>query len=132
MSTDSTILMKPLITAAVVVAIDQYVMKTRSMNDSLYFGAAAAVGVYAGGMVSKAMPIDIGSGAYFDSKTVEARAAEIAIGAGGGYAINRFVLKNDFNQNDLIMKLGVIVAADFIAEYASDYITGKKLSFLTE
>ena len=129
---DSSILLKPIITAGIVVALDQYVMKTRNINESFYFGAAAAVGTYAGGMVAKAMPIDIGSGSYFDSKTVEMRVAEVAIGAGSGYAINRFVLKNEYNKNDLIMKLGIIAGSDFVAEYLTDYLAGRKLSFLTE
>ena len=121
---DSSILLKPIITAGIVVALDQYVMKTRNINESFYFGA--------GGMVAKAMPIDIGSGSYFDSKTVEMRVAEVAIGAGSGYAINRFVLKNEYNKNDLLMKLGIIAGADFVAEYLTDYLAGRKLSFLTE
>ena len=132
MSSNSSVLLKPLITGAIVAGLDQYVLKTRNINESFYFGAAAAVGVYTGGMVSKAMPIDIGSGEYFDSKTVEMRVAEVGVGAGAGYALNRFVLKNDYNKNDMIMKLGVIVGADFISEYITDYLAGRKLSFLTE
>ena len=46
------------------------------------------------------------------------------------YAINKFALKNDLKPNDLLQKVGVIVAADFIAEYIDDYMNNRPLSFL--
>lgn len=124
-------LLKPIVMGATIVALDKFVMKTTNMNESLYFGLAGAVGVYTGGMVAKAMPLPLPSGEYFDGKTLEMRIAEIGIGAGVGYALNKYALKNDYNSKNMLNKLGVLAVSDFIAEYAVDYIQGRKLSFFT-
>jgi hypothetical protein len=125
-------LLKPLITGATVVAIDKFVMKNDNMNESLYFGAAAAAGIYGGSMVAKAMPLTLPSGDYFDGKTVELRVAEVTVGAGIAYALNKYVLKNDYSQDQMLNKLAVIAVADFIREYAVDYLQGNKLAYFTE
>ena len=124
-------LLKPLAMGAVVVALDKFVMKNQNMNESLYFGLAGAVGAYGGAMVAKAMPLPLPSGDYFDGKTLELRIAEIGIGAGVGYALNKYALKNDFNQKNMLNKLGILAVADFISEYAVDYIQGRAPSFFT-
>ena len=125
-------LLKPLAMGAVVVALDKFVMKNQNMNESLYFGLAGAVGAYGGAMVAKAMPLPLPSGDYFDGKTLEMRIAEIGVGAGVGYALNRYALKNDFNQKNMLNKLGILAVADFISEYAVDYMQGRKLAFFTD
>jgi len=121
-----TTLLKPLVMGATIVALDKFVMKTQNMNESLYFGLAGAVGAYGGAMVAKAIPLPLPSGEYFDGKTLEMRIAEIGIGAGVGYALNKYAMKNDFNSRNMLNKLGLLAAADFIAEYAVDYMQGRK------
>ena len=116
---------------ATIVALDKFVMKTQNMNESLYFGLAGAVGVYGGSMVAKAMPLPLPSGEYFDGKTLEMRIAEIGIGAGVGYAINKYALKNDYNSRNMFNKIALLAVSDFISEYAVDYMQGRKLSFFT-
>jgi len=59
------------------------------------------------------------------------RIAEIGIGAGVAYAINKYALKNDFNSRNMLNKVALLAGADFISEYAVDYIQGRKLSFFT-
>ena len=124
-------LLKPIVMGATVVAIDKFVMKNQNMNESLYFGLAGAVGAYGGAMVAKAMPLPLPSGEYFDGKTLEMRIAEIGVGAGVGYALNKYALKNDFDRQGMLNKLGILAASDFIAEYAVDYLQGRNLSFFT-
>ena len=124
-------LLKPIVMGATVVALDKFVMKNQNMNESLYFGLAGAIGAYGGAMVAKAMPLPLPSGEYFDGKTLEMRIAEIGVGAGVGYAINKYALKNDFNQKNMLNKLGILAVSDFIAEYAVDYLQGRSLSFFT-
>jgi hypothetical protein len=124
-------LLKPIVMGATVVALDKFVMKNQNMNESLYFGLAGAVGAYGGAMVAKAMPLPLPSGDYFDGKTLETRIAEIGVGAGVGYALNKYALKNDFNQKNMLNKLGILAVSDFIAEYAVDYLQGRNLSFFT-
>ena len=125
-------LLKPIVMGATVVALDKFVMKNQNMNESLYFGLAGAIGAYGGAMVAKAMPLPLPSGDYFDGKTLEMRIAEIGIGAGVGYALNKYAMKNDFNSRNMLNKLGLLAAADFISEYAVDYMQGRKLSFFTD
>jgi len=122
-------LLKPLVMAGTVVAIDKFVMNNPNMTESLYFGVAGAVGVYTGGMVAKALPLPLPSGDYFSGKTLETRLAEISIGAGAGYGLNRYVLKNDYSYDQMLNKLAILAVSDFISEYAVDYINGKPLSF---
>ena len=125
-------LLKPLITGATVVAIDKFVMKNDNMNESLYFGVAAAAGIYGGSMIAKAMPLPLPSGDYFSGKTVELRVAEVTVGAGVAYTINKYALKNDYSQDQMLNKLAVLAVSDFIAEYAVDYLQGNKLAYFTE
>jgi hypothetical protein len=124
-------LLKPIVMGATVIALDKFVMKTPNMNESLYFGLAGAVGVYGGSMVAKALPLPLPSGEYFDGKTLEMRIAEIGIGAGGAYALNKFVLLNDYNSRNMLNKVALLAGADFISEYLTDYLSGRKLAFFT-
>jgi uncharacterized membrane protein YgaE (UPF0421/DUF939 family) len=124
-------LLKPIIMGATIVAIDKFVMKNENMNESLYFGLAGSIGVYTGTMVAKAMPLPLPSGEYFDGKTLELRLAEIGVGAGAGYAMNMYVFKNDYNQSAMLNKLAILASSDFIAEYFTDYLQGRKLAFFT-
>jgi hypothetical protein len=66
----------------------------------------------------------------YDVKTLETRLAEVGIAGLGGYALNKFVLNNDLRPNDMLQKVGLIVAADFVSEYVDDYLSGRPLEFL--
>jgi hypothetical protein len=124
----SNLSLKPILTGGVIVAIDKFALKQQNMNSSLYFGLAGAVGIFAAQMVVPMIPKQ-GSAGMIDFKTLETRVLEVGLGAGATYGINRFVLHNDLRPNDLLMKVGVIAAADFIGEYLDDYIAGRPLSF---
>ena len=62
--------------------------------------------------------------------TVEERILEITMSFGAGYAVNKFILQNDGTQHDIIKKIGAIVVADVIAEYATDFLATRPLSYL--
>ena len=121
--------LKPLITGAVIVALDKYAMNQQNLNNSLYFGLAGAFGIFGAQIVTPMIPKQ-GSGTMIDPRTLEGRILEVGLGAGATYGINRFVLNNDLRPNDLMMKVAVIAGADFIAEYIDDYLVGHPLSFL--
>ena len=121
--------LKPLITGAVIVALDKYAMNQQNLNNSLYFGLAGAVGIFGAQIVTPMIPKQ-GTGTMIDPRTLEGRILEVGLGAGATYGINRFVLNNDLRPNDLMMKVAVIAGADFIAEYIDDYLAGRPLSFL--
>ncbi len=121
--------LKPIVTAGAIVALDKFVLNQQNLNSSLYFGVAGAAGIYAAQMIVPMIP-NQKSGSMIDAKTLEGRILEVGLGAGAVYAMNRYVLNNDLRPNDMAMKLAVIVGADFIGEYVTDYIEGRPLSFL--
>ena len=121
--------LKPLITGAVIVALDKYALNQQNLNNSLYFGLAGAVGIFAAQIVTPMIPKQ-GSGTMIDPRTLEGRILEVGLGTGATYGLNRFVLNNDLRPNELLMKVAVIAGADFVSEYIDDYLAGRPLSFL--
>lgn len=122
--------LKPIITAIVATAGDKYILNQADMNKSLYFGVAVGAGIYLASMVTPMLPSSQGSMGDISIKTLEGRIAEIGIGAGAAYALNRYALNNEPNRNDMMKKVALIAASDFVSEYATDYLSGKPLSFL--
>lgn len=103
---------------------------------NLYFGAATAAGLYAGeqliaGMLGNSvdtLPNDLGGK---DTSKLESPVLELSTGVGAVYVLDRFVLRNPgaFRQN-LLPRLGVILAASFAGEYADDYWNTRALNYL--
>ena len=120
--------LKPLITGAVIVALDKYALNQQNLNNSLYFGLAGAIGIFGAQVVTPMIPKQ-GTGTMIDPRTLDGRILEVGLGAGATYGINRFVLNNDLRPNELMMKVAVIAGADFIAEYVDDYLAGRPLAF---
>ena len=134
MSTSSTstnsAYLKPLITGAVAVAGDRFLLNQLDMNKSLYFGGAVAAGTFLGAMVGDSIPVVIPEGGtYYDAKTLEQRLAEVGASAAAAYIINTQILKNDYQFSQMYSKLALIAGSDFIAEYIVDYYENRNLSF---
>ena len=122
---------KPFFTGGLIVALDKFVLMQPDMNSSLYFGVAGVVGIFAGQYIAPMLPNNQAQiSTMLDTKTLETRVLEIAIATGVTYGINKAVLNNDLRPNDLLQKVGVILAADFVAEYIDDYMNNRALSFL--
>ena len=122
---------KPFFTGGIIVALDKFVLMQPDMNSSLYFGVAGVVGIFAGQYIAPMLPNNQAQiSTMLDTKTLETRVLEIAIATGVTYGINKAVLNNDLRPNDLLQKVGVILAADFISEYIDDYMNNRALSFL--
>ena len=121
--------LKPILTGAVIVALDKYALGQQNLNSSIYFGLAGAVGIFAAQLVTPLIPKQ-GSGTMIDPRTLEGRILEVGLGTGATYGLNRFVLNNDLRPNELLMKVAVIAGADFVSEYIDDYLAGRPLSFL--
>ena len=98
--------LKPILTGGVVVLLDKFALNQPDMNSSLYFGVAAAAGVFAAQMVVPMLPDQPSMSTMIDTKTLETRILEIGLGTGATYGINKFILNNDIRPNDLIQKLG--------------------------
>ena len=122
---------KPFFTGGIIIALDKFVLMQPDMNSSLYFGVAGAIGIFAAQYVVPMLPNNQAQiSTMLDTKTLETRVLEIGLGTGATYAINKFVMNNDLRPNDLLQKVGVILAADFVAEYIDDYMNNRPLSFL--
>lgn len=129
-STSSDFMIKPLATAGLVVALDQFFLNESNINNSIIFAASAGAGVYAGMMVgsslpdlSDSLPVFLGNG-----KGLMQRVAEVGFGTGVGFAVNKFVFKNSGYRENMTNKLGVLVAADIGGEYITDFLAGRPLS----
>jgi hypothetical protein len=134
MSTSSTstnsAYLKPLITGAVAVAGDKFLLMESDLNKSLYFGGAVAAGTFLGAMVGDSIPVVIPEGGtYYDAKTLEQRLAEVGASAAAAYIINTQIFKNDYQYSQMYSKLALIAGSDFIAEYIVDYYENRNLSF---
>jgi hypothetical protein len=129
-STSSDFMIKPLATAGLVVALDQFFLNESNINNSIIFAASAGAGVYAGMMIgsslpdmSESLPVFLGNG-----KGLMQRVAEVGFGTGIGFAVNKFVFKNSGYRENMTNKLGVLVAADIGGEYITDFLAGRPLS----
>jgi hypothetical protein len=129
-STSSDYMIKPLATAGLVVALDQFFLNESNINNSIIFAASAGAGVYAGMMIgsslpdmSESLPVFLGNG-----KGLMQRVAEVGFGTGVGFAVNKFVFKNSGYRENMTNKLGVLVAADIGGEYITDFLAGRPLS----
>ena len=129
-STNSDMLIKPMATAAVAVALDQFILKESNMQKSIYLGVASGIGAGAGSFVSTYLPgLNFGNETYFgNGKGLSQRLAEITIGTAASYGINTFVLKNTGFRDNYMNTIGVILAADLAGEYITDYMAGRPLA----
>ena len=96
MSTTTSDFIKPLVGAVTVMAIDKFILKNNNTNRTLYLGAAVGAGLYGAAIVTPLMPVLIPASTLSNGKTLEDRALEIASGSIGAYALNRYILKNDY------------------------------------
>lgn len=125
--------LKPAVAAGVTVAIDKMYFKESDMKRSLMFGAAVGASMYGAkiledaGWIPQILP-DMGTMA--NGLSVQNRLMEVGIGAGAGYAINKFVLKNTspYSRDDMMRYIGTIVVADLVSEAVLDLYTGATIN----
>ena len=120
----SDYIVKPLATGAVALAIDHFFKYESDLNKSITFGASAAAGAYLGMMIgsslpdlSNTLPTFLGNG-----KGLLQRAAEIGCGTGVAYGVNKYIMKNSSYKENIINKVGVIIAADLAAGVLANYM----------
>jgi hypothetical protein len=102
------------------------------MQKSLFFGLAVGAGSFAGNYVgSNIAPALLPTVGFIDGKTLEVRLAEVGSGAAAAYLLNTQFLKNDFEYSQMYPKLALIAGSDFIAEYITDYLDTRPLSFFS-
>ena len=111
-------ILKPAVAGAICVAGNQFILGETNMMSNLYFGGAVAAGIGAVSTVEpfiqKAMPTSTPLGHV--AKTLESRVVEIALGSGTAFALNKYVLKSDYQPAQFLNKFFLIAAADVISE----------------
>ena len=119
----------PVITGALTVALDKYLLEEPNMTNSLYLGAATVAGVYAGQMIAPALPIGIPNSTLYNGKTLELRLAEVGLGSLGSWGVNTYLM-NNARYGDFYKKVGIIAVANVAGQYINDYLTNKPMNYL--
>ena len=119
----SSNVVKPLVGGAIAFAADTYILKNTDMKSALMFGGVVAGSFFmastVGLMVEPLLPT---STSFSLSKTLESRIIEITVASGSAYAINTYLLKNEFNKQNYMYKLAIIVGADLVSETVEEMI----------
>jgi hypothetical protein len=125
---NSDYIVKPVATALVAYAVDQFLFKESDSNKSISVAVSAGVGATTGMMVGSVLPsFDLGT--YFgNGKGLSQRVAEVGLGAGASYVLNTVILKNVGFRESPFNKLPVFLIADVAGEYVADYIAGRPLA----
>ena len=117
-------LVKPIIAASSIFLIDRFVLNNSNTKSNLLFASSVGVGIFfsssLGALLKNHLPSSTPIGAL--NKNLESRMIEIVSGSGSAYLINNFILKNDYSYNQILYKLGLIVASDIIAESVAEVI----------
>jgi hypothetical protein len=121
----------PIISGAIVVALDKFLLKEPSMERSMYLGASTVAGIYAGQMVAPIIPFysALPSTTLYNNKTLELRLLEIGLGAGATYGVTKFTPIRYLNS-EWTQKIGLIVAGSVAGTYINDYLSSKPMSYL--
>ena len=111
-------ILKP-VTAGLICGIgNQFILGETNMVSNLYFAGAAGAGIAlvstAEPIFQKMMPTSTPLGHV--AKTLESRVIEIALGSGAVFALNKYVLKNDYQPAQFMHKVFLIAASDVISE----------------
>ena len=117
-------IVKPITAGIVAAGLDIYYLKNSNMNSAMMFGATVAGSTLVSEMVSKMAPSVVGT----KFQSLQERVIEVSLTTGGGYIINRFILKNDYNPSNFMNKTAIIGVSNFVGEYVSDYLAGRSLS----
>jgi len=120
----------PVITGALTVALDKYLLEEPNMTNSLYLDAATVAGVYAGQMIAPALPLGIPNSTLYNGKTLELRLAEVGLGSLGGWGVNTYLM-NNARYGDFYKKVGIIEVANVAGQYINDYLTNKPVNYLS-
>ena len=116
--------------SAVLIAglIDKYYFNELEMKHNLVFAVSTAAGIGLGSIIGAQVP-NMTSSQYINGKTVVQRSLELVFGAGVGYA--GFRISNlDYNPSEMSKRILSVLITNVAAEYASDYLSSEKLSYL--
>ena len=128
----STFDYSPIISGAVVVALDKFGLNETNMTRSVYLGAAAVGGIYAGQLIAPMVPFysSLPSSTLYNNKTLELRLLEIGLGAGAAFGLTKFT-EIRYTPSELQQKIGILVAGSIAGTYIADYLNSKPMTYLS-
>ena len=121
-------ILKAVVAGAVAAGADHLVMKNPNLQSCAMFGGATAAGVFGVSLVIdpilRMVPTHTPIGNL--GKGVEQRIVEILGGTAGVYALNHFVLKNEYTVQQMLPKMAIIAVADLVGEGIADVMMGER------
>ena len=128
----STFDYSPIISGAIVVALDKFLLNEQNMTRSSYLGLATVGGIYAGQMIAPAIPFysSLPSSTLYNNKTLELRLLEIGLGAGSAYGLTKFT-EIRYTSYELQQKISILVAGSIAGTYIADYLNSKPMTYLS-
>lgn len=115
---------KPLFAGIAAGVADRLIMKNENLTSNMQFAGAVGGGIAAVAWIepiaSKSFPTRTPMGHI--GKFMEGRIIEIAFGSASAYALNRFVLHNEMNVNNLMYKVAIVAGADLVGETVCEFL----------
>ena len=127
-------LVKASIAGSTAIAIDKFYFKSTSLKNSIILGSCVAGSSFiVSSLVKKNLIPDLSNGSMdtslYSVKTIESRILELGLASSSAYVINTMVLKN--MKPISVMEIGILfLGSSGIAEYATDYLFNRNLSYL--
>ena len=127
-------LVKASIAGSTAIAIDKFYFKSTSLKNSLILGGCVAGSSFiVSNLVKKNLIPDLSNGSMdtslYSVKTIQSRILELGVASSSAYLINTMVLKN--MKPISVIEIGILfIGSSGIAEYATDYLFNKNLTYL--
>ena len=128
---------KALVCGVVGMSIDKFIYKSPLLKNTMILGACLTGSNYIAstlqesGMIPTISIAETYNSENINIKTIEQRLIELSLGIGSAYFANTVVLKNMRPNLPIQDILFIFGGSSFISEYVSDYMFGKKLSYLS-
>ena len=128
---------KSIVAFGVSASIDKFIYKSPNIKNTLILASVAGASNYIASslqennMIPSLQIIEAYNSETINIKTIEQRIIEISLSGLGAYTINNQILKNmraNLTIQDCVMLFAV---PSVIAEYITDYMFSKKLSYLS-
>ena len=115
---------KPIVAASTILLIDRLYFKNTNMRSNIYFAGSVFAGTFVSSSIAEStkgmFPTSTAVGSL--KKNLESRVVEIACVSGVSYGVNRFLLKNEYNVNEMFMRVCAIAVSDVVSEVVSETI----------
>ena len=127
-------IVKATIAGSTAIALDKFYFKSTSLKNSIILGACVGGSSFiVSSLVKKNLIPDLTNGSMdtslYSVKTVESRILELGLASSSAYVINTMVLKN-MKPISLLEITILFLGSSGVAEYATDYLFNRNLSYL--